>query len=579
MAIQVDEKQIRQNVLLRLENDLEMLEDIIQVDRYTPGGNLRSAPIYVINVMNLSLGKSKSLKGKDPHEVMQKASSQLETWAEQEIKSLVTAAKRDAKEAAQAEATDCSEAAREYQLRLQGILEATLDFDDKIDWKELEDHKPMREFYFPSCPEKGPAPARPIMPSKPFLSLIIPAIKRKWEEGCTCLNNEYLRKLERFEQSYSEDVKMWQAEKDGAEKYYQSKKQEYIEQQDRHNQSVQDYRKRFEAGDPDAVLEYVNAVFERSNYPDEIELSYDVHFDPPAQTLVVEVMLPNQDSISDIIDYKYIPSTNSSKPVQMKKKEHDCLYDSIIKQIVLRTIHEVFESVYTTHVMSVVVNGWIDYIDKATGNEQTSCIISVAADREQFESFNLARIDCSECIKALKGLTAGPLSDVAPVKPILQLDTNDARLIESREVLANINSTTNLAEIPWEDFEHLVRDLFEKMFSGAGVEVRVTQASRDQGVDAIVFDPDPIRGGKYVIQAKRYTATVGVGAVRELYGTMINEGAVKGILVTTATYGRDSRSFVKDKPITLIDGSNLVYLLEQHGHKVRIDVAAARAKM
>jgi restriction system protein len=69
-----------------------------------------------------------------------------------------------------------------------------------------------------------------------------------------------------------------------------------------------------------------------------------------------------------------------------------------------------------------------------------------------------------------------------------------------------------------------------------------------------------------------------VSAVRDLYGTMISEGATKGILVTTAHYGRDSRAFVKDKPITLIDGSNLVYLLEEHGHKVRIDVKAARAK-
>lgn len=36
----------------------------------------------------------------------------------------------------------------------------------------------------------------------------------------------------------------------------------------------------------------------------------------------------------------------------------------------------------------------------------------------------------------------------------------------------------------------------------------ITQASRDGGVDAIAFDPDPIRGSKIVIQAKRYTNTV-----------------------------------------------------------------------
>lgn len=106
----------------------------------------------------------------------------------------------------------------------------------------------------------------------------------------------------------------------------------------------------------------------------------------------------------------------------------------------------------------------------------------------------------------------------------------------------------------------------------------ITQASRDGGVDAIAFDPDPIRGGKFVIRAKRYTKVVDVSAVRDLYGTMISEGATRGILVTTAHYGRESREFAKDKPLTLIDGPQLVYLLEQHGHQVRIDVEEARAK-
>ena len=128
----------------------------------------------------------------------------------------------------------------------------------------------------------------------------------------------------------------------------------------------------------------------------------------------------------------------------------------------------------------------------------------------------------------------------------------------------------------WESFEHLVRQIFEQEFISAGGEVKVTQASRDGGVDAIAFDPDPIRGGKYVIQAKRYTRTVGVGAVRDLYGTVMHEGADRGILVTTADYGADSVSFAKDKPLTLVNGAQLLALLAKHGHRARIDIREAR---
>lgn len=99
----------------------------------------------------------------------------------------------------------------------------------------------------------------------------------------------------------------------------------------------------------------------------------------------------------------------------------------------------------------------------------------------------------------------------------------------------------------------------------------VTQLSQDGGVDVVAYDKRPILGGKVVIQAKRYRHTVGVSAVRDLYGTMMNEGANKGILITTSGYGSAAFNFVKDKPIELIEGGGLLYLLENHaGVRARI---------
>lgn len=92
----------------------------------------------------------------------------------------------------------------------------------------------------------------------------------------------------------------------------------------------------------------------------------------------------------------------------------------------------------------------------------------------------------------------------------------------------------------------------------------------------MVFDPDPIRGGKIVIQAKRYTNTVGVGAVRDLYGTVLNEGATKGILVTTSDFGPDSYTFANGKPLVLLSGSNLLHMLAKHGHSARINLSEAK---
>ena len=143
----------------------------------------------------------------------------------------------------------------------------------------------------------------------------------------------------------------------------------------------------------------------------------------------------------------------------------------------------------------------------------------------------------------------------------------DKRFVESNDLLMGLESRPNLMDLTPFEFEQLVGNLFSKM----NLETKQTRTSRDGGVDVVAFDTRPVLGGKVVIQAKRYRHTVGVSAVRDLYGTMMNEGANKGILVATSGYGPDAFDFAKDKPIELIDGGGLLYLLEQHaGMQARI---------
>lgn len=204
------------------------------------------------------------------------------------------------------------------------------------------------------------------------------------------------------------------------------------------------------------------------------------------------------------------------------------------------------------------------------------CLTSLQINRKEFEDLNLEMIDPKQCFKRLKGIAGIQLDTKTAIKPIMFLNKEDRRFIESYNVAENIDVGTNLAAIDWQDFENLIRELFEKKFSAHGGECKVTQASRDGGVDAIAFDPDPILGGKIIIQAKRYTNVVGVSAVRDLYGTLINEGASKGILITTSDYGSDAHNFAKGKPIVLLNGNNLLHLLNEFNIKAYINIKEAK---
>lgn len=163
-----------------------------------------------------------------------------------------------------------------------------------------------------------------------------------------------------------------------------------------------------------------------------------------------------------------------------------------------------------------------------------------------------------------------PFEQVVPIEPAIRLDKEDARFVAGREVLDGMAQGQNLAAMDWQDFEHLIRELLAKEYADKNAEVKITRASRDRGVDAVIFNSDPLHGGKFVVQAKRYSNVVDVAAVRELYGTVLNEGANRGILVTTSHFGRDAYEWAANKPLTLIDGPNLLALLTKHGYNFKI---------
>ena len=283
--------------------------------------------------------------------------------------------------------------------------------------------------------------------------------------------------------------------------------------------------------------------------------------------------MPNPQDIPNIIEYKYIKTRNEVDIKNMSKLEFDKFYDDTIYQITLRCIYEIFFCISNDYLTEVAFNGWVDYVDKATGRDASSCIISILVNREDFVNIDLERINYKECIKGLKGVFVGKLISLIPIRPIMNLSTEDKRFIENKNVLEETNNGTNLASMNWDDFEQLVRELFEYKFTGDGTEVKITQASRDGGVDPVAFNPDPLKGGKFIIQAKRYNNVVPVSATRDLYGTVMHEHAIRGILVTTSNYGNDSYEFAKDKPLTLINGNELLGMFNDLGYSnLRIDL-------
>lgn len=328
----------------------------------------------------------------------------------------------------------------------------------------------------------------------------------------------------------------------------------------------------YKTGNRESILSFLKLILEDSIYPFTFNKHIELDFAEDG-TIVLEYRLP---ALVDVPDLYYKELKRDNEWVKLPTSKLNACYDDIICAIALRTMGEIFTLDSMNYVKRIGFNGFIQSHSPATGIIERKCILSMLVNRDTFFSLNLSHVEPKECVKYLKGVFASKIHTGTPIQPIITI-SKDSRIVANKNV--EYTSLTNLAEMDWEDFEHLVRQIFEWEFKDSGGEVNVTQASRDGGVDAIIFDPDPIRGGKIVVQAKRYTNTVGVSAVRDLYGTIINEGANKGILITTSDYGPDAYKFATGKPITLLNGGHLLYLLEKHGKKARIDIKEAKENM
>ncbi|MBY9085290.1 restriction endonuclease [Paenibacillus sp. HN-1] len=466
-----------------------------------------------------------------------------------------------------------------YRLNeFKSIINETLSVDDKISFESLykkDEHPEYVEPYVKPIPA-NPVPVREsffagVAMEASFIEKVIGLGKKARLRSIEAAENAYnyaLHNYESAETKINELVKENEIFLSSARAEYDKAKRLYLEELASYNSSIDDFKISYFNKDKEAIEAYSTLVLERSNYSDIFPQAFNLFYLEESKELLVEYELPDVTAVPQNKEYKYTQSRDEIKGVPFKSKEMNEIYSTLVASIALRTLHELFEADQSNHLDSVVFNGVVSTVDLSTGLDIRPCILTIQTRKDEFMKFDLARVDILACVKGLKAQLSPSATELTPVKPIVDLVMYDKRFVNERDMIATLDTRTNLLEMDPFDFEHLVCNLFSKI----GLESKLTRSSRDGGVDVIAFDPRPVFGGKYVIQAKRYKNTVEVAAVRDLYGTMMNENASKGILVTTSTYGPDARSFAKDKPIELIDGRVLLHMLEEQGIYAKIQL-------
>ena len=162
----------------------------------------------------------------------------------------------------------------------------------------------------------------------------------------------------------------------------------------------------------------------------------------------------------------------------------------------------------------------------------------------------------------------GIFGEIDIIERICMLPLNEPEMQASVQKMVQhiISKPRNILYLRPENFEHLIKEWLVKI---GHEQVQVTRHVKDDGVDVIAYkEGDGIIDDKrYIVvaQCKRYTTDkIQITVLEDLIKAYKNEGANKGLLITTSSFSKDTKKLAEsNRFIKLIDREELQNQLDK----------------
>ena len=307
-------------------------------------------------------------------------------------------------------------------------------------------------------PEPPPDPARFQPPALSGAQKFVPGARQRYEARLEAGRLQYEAAIQEHQQR--------EAERLGRLEHARSDHQRSIaaieERLARQHAEVEEFKASFEAGEPNAVVEYFALVLERSQYPEGFPQAYRLAYVPESRQVVIQYSLPGFGVVPETAEYKYVKAgdkiTQKARPVRERQE----LYKRVVAAVTVRTLHEVFEADRAQIAQTIVFNGHVDTINDATGKPEYPCLVTLMTTRDSFMDRDFALVDPLACLLDLSASVSKNPAQLVPVRPVLQFDMVDPRFVEEADVLSGLDQRPNLMELKPGEFESLITNLFTR---------------------------------------------------------------------------------------------------------------------
>lgn len=341
----------------------------------------------------------------------ERAQLAAERASEQDRKRLEREAAQAYAAARVAEAEDRTRDLHARLVELDNLLAATLEVDDFVDLESLRAAAQHPSFHRPDLESPTPLPTPipdPPLPVKrePEAAKGLFGRKQKQEQAAAAAEEQYAADYWAWKASFDAlpaSRAAARAQYDEAERYRQNQLaaavERYQEERSEREREVAEQNETLDQliaglgyGTVDAVQEYISIVLANSVYPEWLTVTHSADFDPSDAELKMRVIVPGPEIVPTAKHYKYVKATDEVAPVAATQKETKDRYASLVNNIALRSIHEVFEADRRALIKSIALELGTETISPATGHPIHVPFVAVAASRGEFEKLDLSTV-------------------------------------------------------------------------------------------------------------------------------------------------------------------------------------------
>lgn len=297
---------------------------------------------------------------------------------------------------------------------LQGVLPATLDVDDYLDL-ELLKRAPSQPVFDPIVagpPPDHPRPADFAVAEPSALGRVFAASKHAARAEQRQL--DYQQALRAYEVAAQQHA----ARLNEARRRHEREVARAVQEHQRHVEDIAALQRGLAARRPEAVVRYLDLVLEAADYPDGFPHSWRLAYASGPGHLTIDYELPRVDVVPPVKAYRYVKSSDTITATARPTTQIRSLYLDVLRQTVLRVVHEVLEADRAGALRTVVLNGYVSDVDPATGRDARVCLVALATSRERFMGVDLARADTVACLTHLEARVSKDPTKLLAVEPI-----------------------------------------------------------------------------------------------------------------------------------------------------------------